>query len=152
MAEVAGADGQVPRRVSRVPAGLTLVAYLIAVLVVTLWPEPPDPASLSWLQRALEWAHEAGLPASVDLVVLEAVANVALFVPLGVLLPWARAVRPWTAIPAGLALSAAIELTQLAMPARFPSVQDVVMNTLGAAVGAALVLAVRAVREHRRAG
>jgi glycopeptide antibiotics resistance protein len=67
-----------------------------------------------------------------------AAANVALFLPLGFLLPllapWFD--RWWRAVGAGFALSAAIELSQLAFPGvRRPDVNDVLMNTLGAAIG-----------------
>jgi glycopeptide antibiotics resistance protein len=53
--------------------------------------------------------------------------------------------RWWRTVGAGFALSAAIELTQLAFPGlRRPDVNDVLMNTLGAALGfAAYRLAAR---------
>ncbi len=43
---------------------------------------------------------------------------------------------------AGCALSVAIELTQNLLPGRVPTVQDVVLNTAGALLGAVLVAAV----------
>jgi glycopeptide antibiotics resistance protein len=64
--------------------------------------------------------------------------NVALFVPLGFLLPL---LAPWfdrhrRAVAAGLALSLAIELSQLAFPGvRRADVNDVLLNALGAALG-----------------
>ena len=64
--------------------------------------------------------------------------NVALFLPFGFLLPLLapRMDRWWRTVGAGFALSAAIELTQLAFPGlRRPDVNDVLMNTLGAALG-----------------
>ncbi len=143
MAEVPAGDGVLPRRVSSVVLDVTLLAYLVVVLVITLWPSPPDPASFGWLERALAWAHARGLPASVQLPVVEAVANVALFVPLGALALWARGARPLVAVAAGCALSASIELTQLALPERVPTVQDVAMNTLGAALGVCVVVVSR---------
>jgi len=67
-----------------------------------------------------------------------AAGNVALFLPLGFLLPllapWFD--RWWRTVGAGFALSAAIELSQVAFPGvRRPDVNDVLMNTLGAAIG-----------------
>ena len=120
-----------------------------------MWPSPPDPGSNTLLAGLLEWAHGAGLPAEIDLVTLEVVANVVMFVPLGLLLATSRRVpRPWHAVAAGLALSAAIETVQIALPGRYPTVQDVAANTAGAAVGAAAVVARRAwrARRARRAG
>ena len=67
-----------------------------------------------------------------------AAGNVALFLPFGFLLPLLapRMDRWWRTVGAGFALSTAIELTQLAFPGlRRPDVNDVLMNTLGAAVG-----------------
>jgi glycopeptide antibiotics resistance protein len=66
-----------------------------------------------------------------------AAGNVALFLPFGFLLPLLAPMdRWWRTVGAGFALSAAIELTQLAFPGlRRPDVNDVLMNTLGAALG-----------------
>lgn len=126
---------------------VTLLAYIVVVLVITLWPSPPDPGSIPALLRVLEWAHGAGLPEAFDLVTAEVVANVVMFVPLGLLLATSHRVRrPWLAVAAGLALSAAIETAQIALPGRYPTVQDVVANTAGAALGAAAVVAGRALR------
>lgn len=143
MAELAASEGTVRRRVCGVVRDVTLAGYLVVVLVITLWPAPPDATSFTWLERALAWAHRVGLPDAVDVMTVEAVANVVMFVPLGVLLPWAGRARPAVAVLLGLALSAGIELTQLALPERHPTLRDVLMNTLGAALGAAAVLAVR---------
>jgi glycopeptide antibiotics resistance protein len=67
-----------------------------------------------------------------------AAGNVALFLPLGFLLPLLapRLDRLWRTVGTGLALSAAIELSQVAFPGvRRADVNDVLLNTLGAAVG-----------------
>lgn len=66
----------------------------------------------------------------------EAVGNVVMFVPFGVFFPlvWPRR-WPWT-IPAGVALSGGIEAVQLlALTWRSPSLADIGLNGLGAAVG-----------------
>ena len=77
-----------------------------------------------------------------------AAGNVALFLPLGFLLPLLapRLDRLWRTVGAGLALSAAIELSQVAFPGvRRADVNDVLLNTLGTALGfLAYRLAVRA--------
>jgi glycopeptide antibiotics resistance protein len=67
-----------------------------------------------------------------------AAGNVALFLPLGFLLPLLAPSldRLWRTVGAGFALSAAIELSQVAFPGvRRADVNDVLMNTLGAALG-----------------
>jgi len=78
---------------------------------------------------------------------LDPFANVVLFVPPGFLYALARAatdratgVARWRTIRAatllGLAASAAVEITQVFEPARYPSPIDVATNGLGAALGA----------------
>jgi glycopeptide antibiotics resistance protein len=67
-----------------------------------------------------------------------AAGNVALFLPLGFLLPLLapRLDRLWRTVGTGFALSATIELSQVAFPGvRRADVNDVLLNTLGAAVG-----------------
>ena len=83
-----------------------------------------------------------------------AAGNVVLFMPLGFLLPmlapWFD--RFWRTVATGFVLSSLIELSQVAFPGvRRADVNDVLMNTLGAAAGyLAYRLAVRA-RSGRRA-
>jgi VanZ family protein len=129
---------------------VTLLAYIAVVLVITMWPSPRDPGRIPLLRRVLDWAHDVGLPAAFDLATLEVTANVAMFVPLGLLLASSRRLRrPWLAAPLGLAFSAAIETVQILLPGRYPTVQDVAANTAGAALGAALVVAHRVWRARR---
>ena len=147
MADPTGADVAVPEESLQRVLRITLLGDVAAVLLITQWPDPPDPGTLSWLRRVLAQLHDNGLPGAVDLPVVEALANVAMFVPLGLLLPVATRTRAWLAVPAGAGFSALIELSQLTfLPHRVASVQDVVMNTLGAALGAAVLLAIRAWR------
>ena len=77
--------------------------------------------------------------------------NVALFVPLGFLLPliWDRYRRAGRTAAAGLLLSTAIELSQL-FNRRFTDVDDLIMNTLGAVLGWALWRLFRALLRGER--
>ena len=80
----------------------------------------------------------------------EDVGNIVMFMPFGVLFPtrWPRW-RRWT-IPAGVALSAGIELTQLLFLSwRSPSLIDIRWNSIGAVLGFSLWLAGRAVLRCR---
>lgn len=73
----------------------------------------------------------------------ENLANIALFVPLALAFPllWPR--WRWWTVPAGIALSVGIELTQrVLMPWRSSSVEDVICNSLGAAIGFSLGLVI----------
>ena len=80
------------------------------------------------------------LPVAVaDLLGVEPLANVVLFLPLALALTAATG-RPLPAFLVGLGASAAIELVQWAVPAigRSCTSTDFVANTVGAALGAAL--------------
>ncbi len=125
------------------------VVYVVAVLVVTMWPSPPQPEVHGWAQDVVDLLARIGVRASVAL--LEALANVVMFVPFGLLgVPivaaerrrWAYRTVLVAVTAAGFAFSAAIETTQLLVPDRFSTVQDVVMNGLGALVGAAVAVVV----------
>lgn len=68
---------------------------------------------------------------------IEFLGNVAMFVPLGVLLTLLMR-RHWLGVVIALLLSAAAELAQVFIPSREPSLRDVLANVLGAGVGAVL--------------
>lgn len=156
--------GTAPAGRRRVVAGL-FVAYLAVVAFGVFGPAPDDQ-----IQRAGGGARRvadeigAAIPggrkappeaATSDRlfgnVSTEAAANVALFVPLGLLFPVLLRRWKWWTVPAGVALSATIEGTQLVLLSwRSPSVTDVAWNSLGALIGFALWLVVRAWWRCRR--
>ncbi|UZN04163.1 VanZ family protein [Cellulomonas sp. S1-8] len=124
-----------------------LAVYLAAVAVVTLRPAPPDDGTLGVVRTVVAWLVRSGAP--VTFGGLEAVANVVMFVPFGVLVglllrrPW------WVVVLLGATTSALIETIQRWLPTRYPTLQDLVLNTLGAAVGVVALLVVVQVREGR---
>lgn len=126
---------------------VALAVYLLAVGVVTLRPAPEDDETLGAARRVIAWLAQTGLPVTFEGV--EAVANVVMFVPFGVLValllrrPW------WVVVLLGAATSGLIETVQRWLPTRYPTVQDLVMNTLGTAVGVAVVVLVVRVRGRR---
>lgn len=81
---------------------------------------------------------------------VEFVANVALFLPLGLLLTLCVR-RPWVGFVGAVALSAAAEFVQLMIPGRVASLRDVVANALGAAVGALIAWLIIAIARSRAA-
>jgi glycopeptide antibiotics resistance protein len=90
----------------------------------------------------------AGCPAASQaarFLFFETLGNVLVFVPIGLSLAGALSGlserrRVWIAIAAGAALSIGIELVQLAMPSRATDVDDVLLNTLSAALGAVFIV------------
>lgn len=128
--------------------------YLLALSAIAFWPTPVDRDASGSITGVLAWLHAHGVPGWVNYALVEFTANIALFVPvglLGVILLGAR--NWWLAILAGCVTSGYIEFTQLVfLPARFATPQDVLANTLGAALGALLgVLLLAAVSSRARA-
>lgn len=119
------------------------VAYGAALLLIAFWPTPVDRSMGPALARTIDWLHAHGLSESIGYNQIEFSANIALFVPFGYLMgAWVR--RWWAAVAIGFGASCLIELGQgLLLSARYSSVWDIVANTLGTALGAAVALLVR---------
>lgn len=155
---MAAAKGQGWRRLA---LGL-LVAYFAVVGYGVFGPEPGDQ-----IDRAGDGARKvageiggavpgrpaneeaSGEPTDDDLLVgldEEAVANVALFIPFGVLFPLVFPRWRWWTVVAAVAASATIEAVQLVFLSwRSPSWGDIGWNSLGGAIGFGLCLAVASV-------
>ena len=128
-------------------ARILLAPYSIGVLLLT-WLPAGDAGKVTGVVAVLAQVLAAGgVPFAAAYAVLEFAANIALFVPLGVLLPLAwRRLPAWVVVAVGCAASVMIELVQLTMPSRYSTISDVVANTLGTVVGVWLVRAVRRAR------
>lgn len=118
-----------------------LVAYLVGTAVIALYPTPVDRGIDGLLFRVLRVLASHGL-GFITYARVEFSANVVLFVPLGLLLALLFGARWWwCAILLCVALSSAIELSQLAfLPERLASLGDVIANSSGGVIGALLAL------------
>ncbi|MCC4249590.1 VanZ family protein [Microbacterium testaceum] len=126
--------------------------YASALWWMTLRPEPYGPRTAGILRRVFALLADWPATAWVTFDMVEFSANIVMFVPVGCLvLAWGG--RPWQGILIGVALSAAIEITQLlALPTRVADVRDLVANTVGAALGVLLIVSLRrAARASQRA-
>ena len=114
--------------------------YAFVVWWMTLRPTIYDARVGSLLHTVLRALHSWSPTAWISFDVVEFTANVAMFVPLGILvLAWGG--RWWYGILIGTVLSAAIETIQLLfLPTRVADVRDVVANTVGAAIGVGIAL------------
>lgn len=139
-------------------AGGRAVAALLAVAamaVLTLGPRAlVAPARGEFMQ--LMDAATAPLLVAIPYGDAERLLNTAMFVPLGATVALLLRTRFWPlAVLAGSALSAAVEYAQAAIPGRVPDPEDVLWNTVGAAIGVAVVtiarLAAALVRRARQA-
>ncbi len=127
-----------------------LVAGAIAAVITALTLAPPSiaaPVRGIALRSLVEVAQP--LAAASPFREVDDLLNVLLFVPLGATLALLLGRRLWPiAIVAAFALSVAVEFAQRSIPGRVPDGDDVLWNTVGAAIG---VLAVTIPRVVARA-
>ncbi|MCL7979147.1 MAG: VanZ family protein [marine benthic group bacterium] len=111
-------------RSRRARAAIVAAILLLAVLVLTLAPvestETAIPGTCIWC------GHFA---------LADAILNVILFVPLGLALGLRGRPAPWRAWLGLTLLAGAIEVVQIFLPGRFPTLSDVIANSTGAAIG-----------------
>ncbi|MFF1571183.1 VanZ family protein [Leifsonia sp. NPDC058292] len=131
------------RRLSGPRAALAalLSVYAAGIVSNTLFPIFLRPARGEGL-----WTPSVALIPFFDYEVEDAVTNVLVFLPLGMLIPLLLA-RPswWKVLSAAVATSLAIELAQLAAQGLFAGghvadVNDLIFNTVGGALGYGLFL------------
>ena len=122
---------------SRATVLISLGVWLLALLYMTLRPAGST--------ERLNLVPDLGGAA---FSAFDTLANVAVFVPLGLILVAAR----WRALPAialGLAVSFAVEVLQLIVDVgRAADINDVITNTVGAALGWTIGWAIRAGRRR----
>ena len=135
---------------------LTLL-YLGFVGLVTLTPgaDQPDYAGLAGrvLARLERYPDLDPLTSRLSIERIEVLANVGLFVPLGVFLVLLVGTRLWfVALAAGIVLTSMIETVQKEIPGRVSDPRDVAANSIGMFVGIALaiVLTLPATLRRRR--
>ncbi len=140
-----------PGRIRLAVCGVLLLLYAAIVLTITMWPSQPDQSFATAVDRLLGFLHRNGVPAWFDLTRLEFTANVAMFVPLGLLLALTLPQRAvWLTALLVPAFSGTIEWFQgQYLPQRFATVSDILANTIGGYFGVVLAIGLRAV-VHKR--
>jgi glycopeptide antibiotics resistance protein len=137
----------------RVLAGLVLTLWLIGGLVLTLQPAHPLPGQVvddnlvPFHTLAIYWRNLGS-----EFWLRNLFGNLLLLLPLGLLGPIALPFldRWWRVALVALLVSAAIELTQLAVPDRSADIDDVIVNVVGAVIGFLVFKAVRVTRRSVR--
>ena len=115
--------------------------YLVFVAWLTLTPEPIGPDQQQFIQRVLDGLHRRGYAEALDYDQLEFLANIALFVPIGVfLLLLFGAGGWWLAAIGSFAMTAVIETLQQQIPGRVSDDRDLLANGIGALIGIAIAL------------
>ncbi|WP_427016766.1 VanZ family protein [Pseudarthrobacter sp. P1] len=126
-------------------AAWLLGGYLAALALIAFWPSPVDRPASGQLNGLLAALQRHGFPVWVDYSFVEGLANVLLFIPMGLLAAWLLPRgKWWQAIVVGLVASNLIEMGQLLfLGGRVASVHDIMVNTLGTIIGAGAVAAHR---------
>ena len=121
------------RRVGQV--GFAITTVLVAL--ITLTPQSGGSAHGAVAKALLDALHTIGVPASFGEVEWEFTANIIMFTPLGFFLALALpGARLWLGIIALPLISGLIEWSQLLfLPSRYPTVSDLVANSLGGWLG-----------------
>lgn len=126
--------------------------YFAALAAILFWPSPVDKPASGTLTDLINWLHGHGIPEwLVGYNQIEFAANIALFVPFGIILTLRLHRRLWWwTVPIAAGVSGLVELAQgIFLPQRFASLVDVAANTSGAFMGALLVLWAWSLRRHR---
>jgi glycopeptide antibiotics resistance protein len=130
---------------------LTLVtaAYLGVVAGLTLTPMPQNGRD-SILWRFVKFFERFPQTRWLDFPTVEFLANVAMFLPLGLflLLLLGRG-RWWLAILFGVGLTVTIEFVQQFLPSRVSDPRDLAANSIGVTLGVLAALVVTAAKARR---
>lgn len=126
---------------------IALVSYLIVLITTSLWPKPVDGEGLlaTITREVLRFTSSFDSLKWIQYNQLEAIANVLLYVPLGIFLVmfWPKA-KIWllALIPALISLLA--EGSQrLFLPDRYATLNDVLSNALGGVLGIVIAASIR---------
>ncbi len=137
-----------------IAARVLLVPYAIALALIVWLPDSAASRVTGIVFRLARFVAERLDLSLTTYTLFEFAANVALFVPFGLLVAaaWPRT-NAWWIVLLGFSASAAIELVQTMIPGRVTTLSDVIANTLGMIVGCCAVRIWRPLRvsKSRRA-
>ena len=132
-----------------------LILVYICIMVVarfTLFPfdkvdgavQPLVLDTAKWFSSQINWkplVHLMKYPES-RIAWLNLIGNITMFIPLGIVWPavFPKLDRPWKVLAAGAGFSLCIEIIQLPFYVRVTDVDDLILNTLGYALGYGIYL------------
>jgi hypothetical protein len=126
---------------------IALVSYLIVLITTSLWPKPVDGEGfLATITReVLRFTSSYDSLKWIQYNQLEAIANVLLYVPLGIFLVmfWPKA-KIWLLALFPALISLLVEVSQrLFLPDRYATLNDVLSNALGGVLGIVIAASIR---------
>lgn len=128
------------KRLARDPR-TSLIAYGMILACIAFWPVPID-SGAGPLLRAITKAFPALTYSRIEFV-----ANIALFIPLGLLLTLIVQRSRWLILPIAFLATVTIECVQaVALGARTPSILDIIANTTGACIGILIAVIIEKLR------
>ena len=128
------------------------LAYLGVVALITLGPQPGGSLFRLLANAAMAVAWRIDPDSRFSYSDLEFTANIAMFLPVGVLLVLILGPRRWwLAIGFGILLTIGIEAAQSVIPSRVSDARDLVANSAGAIIGALLGVVLTLRPRQRRA-
>lgn len=126
---------------------IALVSYLIVLITTSLWPKPVDGEGLlaTITREVLRFTSSYDSLKWIQYNQLEAIANVLLYVPLGIFLVmfWPKA-KLWLLALIPALISLLVEGSQrMFLPDRYATLNDVLSNALGGVLGIVIAASIR---------
>jgi glycopeptide antibiotics resistance protein len=139
----------------RKPLALTaLLSYLIVLVGTTLWPKPVDGEGLlaKITSEVLIFTSNISWLNWIQYNELEAIANVLLYIPLGIfLVVFAQRTRTWVLVLIPVLVSLLAEGSQrLFLPDRYATINDVAYNALGGLIGILIAKSIARLRKNSK--
>jgi VanZ family protein len=135
-------------------AVLALLSYLIVLIGTTLWPKPVDGEGLlaKITSDVLIFTSKISWLNWIQYNELEAIANVLLYIPLGIfLVVFASKTRTWVLVLIPIFVSLLAEGSQrLFLPDRYATINDVVYNVLGGLLGIVISKSIARLRKNSK--
>jgi len=132
---------------------LGLVAYLAVLISASLWPTPVDGGGFVWFitSNILKFCRSISWLNWIQYNQLEALANVALYIPLGAFLVLLLPMVPVLVLCiTPLVVSAVAEaLQRFFLPERYSTLDDVLHNALGGFIGVVISVSIRQLMRWR---
>ncbi|QIZ98345.1 VanZ family protein [Leifsonia sp. PS1209] len=119
---------------------IVTAVYLVAVGWITLSSQPQDSEQNTFIRGVIAQIGRFPATSWVTYNGVEFTANIAMFVPMGVLFTLLLGLRRWwVALLIGVVATCTIEFIQLFLPTRYSDVRDLIANTTGTLIGIGVV-------------
>lgn len=130
-----------------------LLSYLALLISASLWPTPVDGGGFIWYltSEVLKFAQQISWLNWLKYNQLEALANMLLYVPLGIFLVlFIRKAPFWLLLISPAVFSFIAEgIQRFFLPARYSTLDDVINNSIGGALGVLIAAGIRRWRRSR---